>query len=80
MNSGMEINNIVVAAVERLIDSVSSLPHLGQNGANLTDGRLIIELTSRALATLFATMLPVHLQRSFSFINKWFKIECVKSN
>ena len=42
MNSGMEINNIVVAAVERLIDSVSSLPHLGQNGANLTDGRLII--------------------------------------
>lgn len=45
MNSGMEINNIVVAALERLIDSVSSLPHLGQNGVNLSDGLLIIGLT-----------------------------------
>jgi len=45
MNSGMEINNIVVDALEQLIDSVSSLPHLGQNGANLTDWRLIIGLT-----------------------------------
>lgn len=34
--------------------------------------RYSIELTSRALATLAATMLLVHLHSSFSFISKWF--------
>ena len=41
----MDVNCRAVVYLERLIDSVSSLPHLGQNGAYLTDGRLIMGST-----------------------------------
>lgn len=36
----------------RLIGTVSSLPHLGQNGVYLTDGRLIIWGKSTLLSTV----------------------------
>lgn len=45
MNSGMDINCKAVVYFGRLIDSVSSLPHLGQNEIHLTDGWLIMGST-----------------------------------